>query len=146
MTNGRPWAPCLAPRFRPAGLARFEVLSRYCAWEVAWHLAHGDIGHATRRLGGSAPFHVDSASLTIHYPSPLRLERDFAPWFRRVGLMPLGLALPPSDVYPVIERHPRLLTRLMALESRLTPASWLAQLADHYWIEFERTRHPTQTG
>lgn len=147
INDWRPLAAWLAGRVRPGGLAAFGVMSRYCVWEVAWHLAHGGIRHATRRLGGSAQFRVAGGDLlTIHYPSPRRLERDFAPWFRRIGLMPLGLALPPSDVYPVVERRPRLLARLMALESRLAPASWLAQLADHYWIEFERSGNRAGTG
>ncbi|MFO7322632.1 MAG: class I SAM-dependent methyltransferase [Chloroflexota bacterium] len=142
LNDWRPLADWLATRVRPGGIAAFGIMSRYCLWEIVWHGLHGNIRHAIRRLGGKAQFRVPgdkpNKPMEIHYPTVRRLERDFAPWFRRVGLMPLGLALPPSDVYPVIERRPRLCVRLMALEEWLSSASWLAQLADHYWIEFER--------
>jgi hypothetical protein len=56
----------------------------------------------------------------------------------RVHVEPLGLFLPPSDVYAVIERRPRLLRALTVLDQSFSRISQLALFADHYWIEFER--------
>jgi SAM-dependent methyltransferase len=75
----------------------------------------------------------------IYYPSIRRLIRDFAPYFRRVHVEPLGVFLPPSDVYGVLEKRPRLLRALTRLDDSIGRWRALALLADHYWIEFRRT-------
>jgi hypothetical protein len=74
----------------------------------------------------------------VIYPRIGRLSRDFAPYFERIHVQPLGLFLPPSDVFGVIEKRPRLMQMLMALEARFAQARLLAALADHYWVEFRR--------
>jgi hypothetical protein len=66
------------------------------------------------------------------------MERDLAPHFRRIHLEAVGLFLPPSDVFGVIEKRPRLLRRLIALEDRFARIPALAHFADHYWIEFQK--------
>jgi SAM-dependent methyltransferase len=81
---------------------------------------------------------VTRNSSLIFYPSVRRLTRDFAPWFRRVHIEPLGVFLPPSDVYGVIEKRPRLLRTLTKLDDQTKRMSLLANLADHYWIELQR--------
>jgi hypothetical protein len=50
----------------------------------------------------------------------------------------VGLFLPPSDAFAVIEKRPRLLRLLTALEDYCTRFAPLAYFADHYWIEFKR--------
>ena len=112
-------------------------MAPYCVWEVLWHGLHLDLGTATRRWRG-AHFQPDErTNITIHYPSVAQITRQFAPYFRRRAVCPLGIALPPSDVYGVIEKRPRLMSALMGWEKRLSQP-WLANFADHYWIEFER--------
>ena len=95
-------------------------------------------------VGGSSRFQPAGAStpLTVFYPTVRVFEDSFTPWFRRTRLRALGLFLPPSDVYPVIERRPRLLGALMALDRRFGQAGQFANYADHFWIEFARTDAP----
>jgi SAM-dependent methyltransferase len=126
----------LADHIQPGGIAAFGVMSPFCLWEIGWHGLHGDFRTAFRR-----PRRQTTAfqSIPIRYPTIRRLTRDFAPYFRRIHVEPLGLCLPPSDVYGGIERRPRLLRLLTALDSRLSCIRQLALYADHYWIEFERT-------
>jgi len=50
----------------------------------------------------------------------------------------VGLFVPPSDVFGVIETRPRLLRLLTAMDGHFSHILWLALFADHYWIEFER--------
>lgn len=130
-------ASWLAARVRPGGSAAFGVMSRYCLWEVGWHGMHGDFKTARRRWRGSATFN----GIAIHYPTPAQLTRSFAPTFKRETVLPLGIALPPSDVYGIVARRPRLLRGLLALERALGRVGPLAQFADHYWIEFRRTNN-----
>ncbi len=138
LDDWRPLSAWLAARVRRGGAAAFCVMSPFCLWEIAWHGLHGEWGVALRRLRGSARFEMGGESLDIHYPTIRRLTRDFAPHFRRAFVMPLGVALPPTDAYGAVERRPGWLRRLMAVERRVERARWLALLADHYWIEFER--------
>lgn len=134
LADWQPLAAWLANRLPARGIAAFAVMSPLCLWEVGWHGAHGDFRTAFRRQRRGTIF----GALPIHYPSIRRLTAEFAPHFRQVHVEPLGLFLPPSDVYAVIERRPRLLRALTALDQRFSHVSPLALFADHYWIEFER--------
>lgn len=134
LSDWRPLAEWLAAQVRPGGMVGFGVMGPLCLWEIGWHGLHGDFKTALRRLNSPADFD----GTAIYYPSPTRFSRDFAPWFRRIHLESLGLFLPPSDAFAVVEKRPRLLKTLTSLEARCTRFSFLAQFADHYWIEFER--------
>ena len=139
LQDRRPLAKWLAGQVKPGGVVGMGVMGPLCLWEMAWHGLHLDFNTALRRLNGQAMFQAeDAVPLPVYYPTIARLERDFAPHFRRVHLEALGLFLPPSDVYGVIEKRPRLLHTLTALEQRFAGIAPLARFADHYWIEFER--------
>lgn len=127
-------AAWLAERLPAGGIAGFGVMSPACVWELGWHGLHGDFGTALRRWRKDTTFE----GMAIYYPTIRRLTREFAPHFRRVHVEALGLCLPPSDVYGVIERRARLLDRLTAWDRGLSRVRQLALFADHYWIEFER--------
>jgi hypothetical protein len=140
VNDWRPLATWLAERVQPGGVIAFGIMSPLCLWEMAWHGLHGNFRTATRRLRKTTTFQPDSTSeaISIAYPSIHRLTRDFAPYFKRGLVEGLGLFLPPSDVYGVIEKRPRLLKRLTWLEARVAPLPLFAAFADHYWIEFVR--------
>jgi len=155
-------AAWLATVVAPGGRAAFGVMPPLCLWEIGWHALHGEFGVAFRRWRrGGATFDMNRTSAdarngvptnsdlnvgtgralsapAIFYPSPGKLTRAFAPWFRRTHVEPLGLWLPPSDIYGAVERRPRLLRALTGLDDRIGRIPALAAYADHYWIEFER--------
>ncbi len=133
LENWSPLATWLSERVQPGGVIAFGVMAPFCIWELLWHGLHGDTETALRRIRGSS-----FGEITVTYPSVKRLSTDFAPWFERVHLMPLGLFLPPSDVFGVIEKRPRLLNLLTRLENLTAGSAPLANFADHYWIEFQR--------
>jgi SAM-dependent methyltransferase len=141
LDDWRPLAGWLAERVMPGGIAAFGVMSPFCLWEIGWHGLHLDFRTATRRWRTSTTYQPDEFSqpMSVRYPTIRSLTRDFAPWFRRVHVQPIGLFLPPSDAFGVVEKRPRLLRLLTGLEQRFAQSSKLALLADHYWIEFERT-------
>lgn len=131
----------LAARLTPNAKAGFCVMSPWCLWETLWQTAHLNIRTAFRRWRGSASFkpHPDVEEIRVFYPTVRQISRAFAPYFRREHVMPIGLFLPPTDVYGALEKRPRLLDRLAALDDRFASSSILANFADHYWIEFIRT-------
>jgi len=138
-----PWrriAAWLADRIAPGGRAAFGVMSPLCAWETAWCAVHGDFKTAFRRWRAFSAFQPDAQSPTVYvrYPTIARLTREFAPWFRRAHLEGLGIVLPPTAMYPLLEARPRWLERALRWDARLSTIPQLSLLADHYWIEFER--------
>jgi len=141
LADWRPLACWLAGTVQPGGTVAFGVMAPRCLWEFGWHALHGDWTTATRRWRVSAPFQADATTpqIPIYYPSPRALRDAFAPYFTQTHLEPLGLLLPPSDAYGVIERRPRLLRNLTRADDALIGAEWLAPYADHYWIELRRT-------
>lgn len=141
LDDWRPLAAWLAARIQPGGKVCLGIMSPLCVWETAWHGLHLDFKVAFRRQRGST-FQADahSEAIAITYPTVRHITRDFAPHFRRVYVRPLGVCVPPSDVYGVIEKRPRLLRLLLAAERRFGKMAALALFGDHYWIEFERMR------
>jgi SAM-dependent methyltransferase len=138
LNDWRPLAAWLSQRVKVGGYTAFGVMSPFCLWETAWHGAHGEMNIAFRRWRKKTPFHTADETIDIAYPTIRRLTRDFAPYFRRVRVFPLGVFLPASDAYGVVENRPRLHSRLMRLEKRFGDTAQLALFADHYWIEFVR--------
>lgn len=139
ISDWTPLAQWLSTRIKSGGVLAFAIMSPYCIWETLWHGLHFDLQTATRRWKSSARFTPDANTrLNITYPTIKRIIQNFAPYFQRTQLKPLGLILPPSDVYPVIEKRTKLLKKLMQADDTLATISKLALFADHYWIEFVR--------
>jgi SAM-dependent methyltransferase len=133
----------LAAQMRPGAIIAFGVMAPACLWELGWHTLHGDLTTATRRWRRFANFTgADAAPIPIYYPGPGHLARQVAPYFERVHLQPLGLWLPPSDAFGVVEQRPTLHRALIRLENACARFGGLARFADHYWIEFQRTDAP----
>jgi len=147
----------LAPLLAPGAPMLLVIMGRWCAWEIAWHLARLQPRRAFRRLGSSGvpaslneqPSHPPGTPspaafsrgkgpgdgglpLLIHYPSTPALRRAFSPAFRLTRVWPLGLLLPPTVLEP-LTRRPWFPFRLFAtLDRRL---HW-PLLADHTVYEF----------
>jgi SAM-dependent methyltransferase len=136
ITNYHLLLPPLKSLIRPSGHLLLVVMGRWCAWEILWHLLHGDPATAFRRLRAEGALaHLGSETLTVHYPTTAELRRAFAPSFHLTRIWPLGNFLPPSYLEPLTRRgwFPfRLATRL----DRLLPGPlW----ADHTVYEWRRT-------
>ncbi len=139
ISDWKPLAEWLSTRVKSGGTLTFAIMSPYCIWETLWHGLHLDSKTATRRWKSSTSFTPDADThLNISYPTIRRITQDFAPHFKRTRLQPLGIFLPPSDIYPVIEKRRKLLKLLTQADDTLSTVSQLALFADHYWIELER--------
>jgi SAM-dependent methyltransferase len=126
----------LAQLLRPGGRAVLVPMGPVCPWEIGWHLLHGQIGLATRRLRGTAPARIGNAHIPIWYPSARQLQADFAPWFRSVHTESLGLWLPPTYLGHLLARWPALFRHLGRLEEATAHhgCAW----GDHYISVLER--------
>ncbi len=124
----------LARLLKPAAPLMFVVMGRHVPWEWAWYLARGDRGRAFRRFAAQG---AQWRGLTIHYPTPRELCGAIAPQFRVHRRVSLGCVLPPSYAAGWLERAPRTLAALSAIERSLP--SFMARFADHYLLDATRT-------
>ena len=130
----------LARWIRPGGRLVLVIMGPLCPWEWGWYLAHGRVGTAFRRFRSGGLAHVGSgAMMRVWYPSPRRVRRELAPYFRHRETVGLGVLLPPTFARSLVDRKPAFFERLAALDrkaGRTLPGSWLN---DHYLTVFERT-------
>jgi SAM-dependent methyltransferase len=145
VANLQPVARGLA-RLLPVGApALLVTFGPFAPGEVVVELLRGRPRAAFRRLSsGPASARVGGHAFTVHYPSPGRLARAFAPWFRRRRVRGIGVFVPPSAAEPWISAHPRLLASLEALDR--VWARPLALLGDHVMMELVRTDADAPTG
>ncbi|GAB5491520.1 MAG: class I SAM-dependent methyltransferase [Phototrophicaceae bacterium] len=133
INDWQPLAQWLSQHTKSGAKVGLGIMAKYCAWEFIWHAGHWKWDIALRRLRGD-----DFGDLHITYPTVKRITEDFAPYFKRITVKPLGLFLPTSALFDVVQKRPKLMKTLVNLEKHFENTSQLAQFADHYWIEFER--------
>jgi SAM-dependent methyltransferase len=131
-------AAWLAERVRLGGWAAFAVMGPLCLWEMLWHGAHGQWRVAARRWRPSQFYVDDSPPVTVTCPSPRRLVRAFAPHFTLTGVKPLGVFVPHTAAYLVVEKRRRLMQLLIKLDHMAKDLPLLAYFGDHYWITLRR--------
>lgn len=127
-------ARSLANLVSPGGMAIFCMVGRIAPWEIAWHLARGDMKKAMRR------FHPvsDDARVQVHYPPVRETAQIFAPEFRLRHWRGIGVAVPPSSMEPLARKFPRLLSCLTRADRWLTCCPVVKGLADCVLLCFER--------
>lgn len=131
-------AQFLRPRLKPNAQLGFGVMSPFCLWETLWHGAHFNFKTAFRRWKRQAAATLpNGATFPVYYPTPRQLASAFAPYFQQTAILGLGVFLPPSDSFGVIQKHPRLARRLMALEQQWASRWPFRTWADHYWMELK---------
>ena len=134
-------AQWLSSRLKPNGWLALVVMPPYCLWEMLWHGVHGDFKTARRRqITSHFQPSENATTLKISCPSPRTLASEFAPYFSVEQILPLGMFLPHSAAYKVVEKRPSLLHLLQSLDQYTQSMSLLSMFADHYWIVLRR--HP----
>lgn len=130
----------LARLLRPGAPALLCFSTRICAWEVAWHMAHGNLSKAFRRLrmGGVTAELAPGAFVHVQYPTVRSLRETFAPHFRLCQVTGIGVAVPPSYIEHVARRHPRFLQAAEAFDARMACVPFLRVIGDHMLLRFEK--------
>lgn len=121
----------LARLVRPGGTLALCTIGRFCAWETLYYSARGRFRTAFRRIPGSAS---SSLGITVRYPTVRELAATFAPPFRLLRWMGIGLAAPPS--YVALTQ--RVVQTLGALDRGLARLPLLRAAADHRLLIFVR--------
>lgn len=129
----------LADVIRPGGWLVVVLMPPVCAWEIGWHLLHGEWHRAGARFrSGSAASLPGGGSIRVWYPSPGRVRGELAPWFRTRSVRGVGVALPASGLSAAMEPRPDLLRVLDGVERQLARLPIMAGVADHYALVAQR--------
>jgi len=131
-------ANALFPLLLPGAPLLLCFSTRYCLWEIGWHLLHGDRARAFRRWSGYHEATLRGILLPVYYPSCQQIMQSFAPSFRLVSIYGIGITVPPSYVEPWIVRYPRLLHLFRSVDSVILRSPGLRVLGDHMLLHLER--------
>jgi SAM-dependent methyltransferase len=132
----------LAAHLRPHAPVMLCLMGPCCLWEVAWFLAHGQPGRATRRFRrkGIVARVGETGLIQIYYPGVRRLARAFAPQFRLRSFKGIGLTVPPTYARPWTDRFPASLKFAASADRLLANCPGIRTLADHILVTFERVQ------
>jgi ubiquinone/menaquinone biosynthesis C-methylase UbiE len=127
----------LARLIRPGGSAMLVIFGTFPPGEWIVQLARRDARSAFRRASrGDVHARLGGNSFTVRYHRAADVARAFAPWFRLVKRIGIGVFVPPSAAEPWISGFPRLLAGLEALDRAVSRP--LAPLGDHVLYQLER--------
>lgn len=132
-----PLAEVLRDAVSPGGTIALVAMGRFCAWETLWYGLHGK-STALRRWRGTGSAEIGGQTIPIRYWRPRDIAAAFS-GFTVEAVHPIGLFLPPSDLFPLLERHPAVLRRLARWEARASGFAWLA---DHHLTLLRRKDAP----
>lgn len=132
----------LAMLVRPGGRLVISLLTRYCLWETAWYLLHGDARRAFRRWGGRADATVrdrwQELRVPVHYWSTRQVREMARRHFTVERQMALPWLLPPQYLDGLVRRFPRLFELISRADRRLASLWPFYTLGDHYLIVLVR--------
>ena len=125
---------------RSGGHAILCYMGPLCAWELLWYFAHRQPRKALRRLrrSGVTARIGNGQEFRVHYPAVNAVVRAFAPEFRLVQQVGIGVFVPPSYAELFARDHRRALDFAIRLDRRF--ASWpvFRDLADHVLLHFQK--------
>jgi ubiquinone/menaquinone biosynthesis C-methylase UbiE len=130
----------LARLLKPGAIFLVCMMGRHCVWEVVWYLAHGNLPKAFRRIrrGSVSARLAPGATIRIFYPSVNSIIRIFSQGFRLKYWKGIGVAVPPSYLEHLAQRHPKLLRLMTRADSCLGKSFICRGSADHILLSFER--------
>jgi hypothetical protein len=129
----------LARRTRAGAPALLCFSTRFCLWESVWYLLCGKPRKAIRRWSGNSTAMLNGVNVTVHYPTVREITRAFAPCFNLSSTTGIGIYVPPSYLESWMQRSPRLLATLAALDHIVCHLPLLRMFGDHVLLHFERT-------
>lgn len=127
-----------ALRLKPGAPLLLCFFSRFCLWEIVYHLLRGKPRDAFRRCSGSSVAHVGNLSFPVFYPTLSELCRIFAPGFRLVSTFGVGITVAPSYLEPWIARHPRVLRYMEVVDDFIRAFPGLRLIGDHMLLHLEK--------
>lgn len=141
--NLEAFAASLAASVRAGGVVVLLTMGRFCAWETLWYGMHLD-RRAFRRWSGRTTANVAERTIPIRYWGTREIATAFQQGFHLEAVRGIGVFLPPSYLFSLVERRPRLSTALASLERKYAANRKLAWLADHQLTILRRNAEGVQ--
>ena len=124
LSSGAPLLVCLSTRF--------------CLWEMAWFVLHGNYRKAFRRCTGHATVRKGEFTVDVFYHTVRKLQTLFSPSFVLRSCTGVGVTVPPSYVEASIRNHPKLLRMLSTIDKAIASSPGVRVFGDHILLHFER--------
>jgi len=117
------------------GVVVLVLMNRWCGMELLLNLMLRNTTNMLRRLK-RAPVATleDGSRLPIWFPSVRAVRKALGPDFTVRTRVPIGVFLPPSELYGSFQKRPRLLRLAKGLDGTLGAVWPLSRLADHTLI------------
>jgi SAM-dependent methyltransferase len=128
----------LAQRTSSGAPALVCFSTRFCLWESAWYLLRGEGRKAVRRWSGHSTAVLNGVSVDVHYPTVREIAKAFAPHFSLRSATGVGIFVPPSYLESWMQRSPRVLAMLAAVDRIVCRLPVLRSLGDHVLLHFVR--------
>lgn len=113
------------------------VLGKKCWIERLYFTLRGEYNKAKRRNQPTEASLVGEAKQLTYCYSVRELKALF-PSFELVKVKPIGLCTPPSYLNPILQRYGFLIPFIQLAETLVGNITWLANYADHVYLEFEK--------
>jgi len=136
----------LSPILKVGGHIVFTLMGRFCLWETIAGLKRLQPELLLRRPRGRALWNNPAARpLPVTYHSPDAIKKVFKSPYRVSLCKGIGVSLPPTYLFPFLERHPRLSQILQTIEKHIWrwPLSW--SISDHYLIVLKKEHNATDS-
>jgi SAM-dependent methyltransferase len=116
----------------PGGRVCLTMMGRFCLWETVGFLLRGDPRRATRRWRGQAEFEVAGLSQPVWYHSPSAIRRGAAALFEVRSVRGVGVLVPSTEFFHLLEHRPALLEAMQRLERRVADTWPFNGIGDHF--------------
>jgi SAM-dependent methyltransferase len=128
----------LARRTNTGAPALLCFSTRFCLWESAWYMLCGKRRKAVRRWSGHSTAVLNGVDISVHYPTIRDIARAFSPHFTLRSGTGIGIFVPPSYLESWMQRSPRVLAMLAAVDRVVCRLPTLRTLGDHVLLHFVR--------
>lgn len=122
----------------PGGRFIGIMMPKFCAWETVFYLLRLQFRKAFRRLTSKEVItDLYEANMKTWFYHPSQLRRWSRERFKIISIKPVGVALPPACLEPLIKVKQNWLLRLDRFEKKLNTSSLFSGMADNFIIDLQ---------
>lgn len=129
----------LAKLMRTGARAVLCFSNKYCFWEIAWYVLHGQFRRAFRRWSsGPVSARIGEHAIEVRYPTISQLTSTFSPYFSVVAIHGVGMVVPPSYLEAWVRRIPGVIRAYEKFDKFVSHMPFWRSIGDHCVLVLER--------
>ncbi|MDT8067876.1 MAG: methyltransferase domain-containing protein [Terriglobia bacterium] len=129
----------LATLLRPGAEVALVFSTPFSLWESLWYGVRGDWAKAIRRWSGHVSSTISGVPVEVWYPRVSEIRQAFAPWFWYINVSGIGVAVPPSYVESLAQKHSRIFSLLRTVDRLINHLPLFRVMGDHMLLRFRRS-------